>query len=489
MHRGLAEDGREVAVKLLAPLAELDDPAARARFDREIRILAGMRHPHLVELLDHGVDDELGPYLVMPHLSGSTLRELFAGVHACPEAVLLLLQPIVSALGALHGAGLVHRDLKPENIMVAGDGQVKLVDLGFAYGQGYTRYTDEGSVVGSVPYMSPEQVEGGAIDTSCDIWAVGVMAYEWLTGTRPFARARPAEEAAALLVGAFAPLAAVDRRSPAALSELVSLCLARDRTARPSADELHQRLHALIDWTDGDAARVELAAATADVAAYQARVAPVRVSILKRAAERAMVLGDSFAALGLIDRALAYAPQDPQLSAMCERAESAEASPARGAAAAPAVALAPGSAPGRSRKRLAVGALVAVALVAALGVVTITQHRSEETAAEREQRENEAALRLFGDVMQTVGREMQRPGVQATVEGDPAEARAALELVGGALDLYQRGLDRKEKVEARPADGLLDAGGPAVGPAASGAALDAGADARGAPPPLVPPLD
>jgi len=437
-----------VAVKLLAPQAELDDPAARARFDREIRILAGMRHPNLVELLDHGVDPELGPYLVMPHLSGATLRELLAGVRLCPEAVLLLLAPILSALDALHGVGLVHRDLKPENIMVAGDGQVKLVDLGLAYGQGYTRYTDEGSVVGSVPYMSPEQVEGGAVDAASDIWAVGVMIYEWMTGKRPFERARPAEEAAALLVGAFTPLASEDRRCGPALSALVGACLDRRPPARPSARELGARCAALVDWAAADAVSVELAAVVADPAGYQSRVTGWRVSSLKRQAEEAIARSEGFAAFRVIDRALAYAPEDQALRELCDRAELTEAQAASTAAP---VAPAPASVPRASRKRLVIGSLVGLALVGALSAVAILQPGHEETPEERQQRQTEAALRLFGGAMKTVERGMERDGVRPQVTGDPSETAAALQLFNGVLDLYERGLDLQERVQARDA--------------------------------------
>ena len=120
-----------VAVKLLGPASDMDD-AARARFRREIAALGQLAHPNLVTMIDHGIDAELGPYLVLPLLGGSTLRELCGNRALCPEAALLLIQPIVEATAALHAAGYVHRDLKPENVIASPDGSITVIDLGLA---------------------------------------------------------------------------------------------------------------------------------------------------------------------------------------------------------------------------------------------------------------------------------------------------------------------------------------------------------------------
>ncbi len=373
VHRGLSDDGRTVAVKLLAPQAELDDEAARARFEREIRTLAELHHPNVVELLDHGVDPEIGPYLVTELLPGKNLRELIGGMPLCPEAGLLLMQPILQALVALHEAGLVHRDLKPENAIASPDGKVVLVDLGLAYRRGQTRYTEEGSVVGSLPYMSPEQVEGGDVDAASDVWSVGVMIYEWLTGKRPFDRERPAEEAAAVLVGAFTPIKAADRRASEHLSDLIAECLQRDVARRPDAATLLYRSQSMIDWMDPKDIDTELATLIAAPPAYQQRVAGFRVTRLKREARVAIERGESFAALKQLDRALAYAPKDAELELLSERAEAAGAHAASAATQRPK--------PVRGGRNWSVLAVVAAAVFIAGGSVAYLLTRTGDEAS------------------------------------------------------------------------------------------------------------
>ena len=330
-----------VAIKLLGPASDLDD-AARARFRREIAALEQLAHPHLVTMLDHGVDAELGPYLVLPLLAGTTLRELCAGRALCPEAALLLVQPIAEATAALHAAGYVHRDLKPENVIAGPDGAITVIDLGLAWREGMTRHTDTGAAVGSVGYMAPEQIEGRAVDTSADVWALGVMLYEEVAGKRPFARARAAEEAAAMLLGQFPRLTAADRRCDDTLADLVARCLATDPAKRPSAAELASAIAAMIDWTDAVAA--ERAAVIADPAAYQARVAPFRLRRLERLAREAIDAGKPFAALAHCDRGLAYAPEHAQLLELVAAAEAATARTAAPAAAPTATIAAPAAA-------------------------------------------------------------------------------------------------------------------------------------------------
>jgi tetratricopeptide (TPR) repeat protein len=307
-----------VAVKILGPATDLDD-AARARFRREIGALGQIAHPHLISLVDHGIDAELGPYLVVPLLAGTNLRALCGGKSLCPEAALLLVQPIAAATAALHAAGYIHRDLKPENVIAGPDGAVTVIDLGLAWRDGMTRHTDTGAVVGSVGYMAPEQVEGHAVDNRADIWALGVMVFEWIAGKRPFARARPAEEAAAVLVGACARLTAADRRASSELADVVARCLAIDPARRPSAPDLVAALAGMVDWTDDPAS--ERAAVIADPVAYQQRIAPFRVHRLERQAHEAIDAGKPFAALAACDRGLAYSPNHAGLLALVAQAE------------------------------------------------------------------------------------------------------------------------------------------------------------------------
>jgi serine/threonine-protein kinase len=306
-----------VAVKLLGPASEMDD-AARARFRREIGALGQIAHPNLVAMIDHGVDAELGPYLVLPLLAGTNLRAL-VGRAMCPEAALLVVQPIAHAAVALHAAGYVHRDLKPENVIAGPDGAITVIDLGLAWRDGMTRHTDTGTAVGSVGYMAPEQIEGRAVDARADVWALGVMIYELVAGKRPFARARPAEEAAAMLLGTCARLTAADRRCDDDLAELVARCLSIDPARRPAMTELAAAIDAMIDWTDD--AGGERAAVVADPIAYQARVAPFRLRRIERLAREALDAGKPFVALALCDRGLAYVPDHAALLALVADAE------------------------------------------------------------------------------------------------------------------------------------------------------------------------
>ena len=157
----------------------------------------------------------------------------------CPEAALLLLVPVIQGLAAVHEASIVHRDVKPENVMVTQSGQVVIVDFGLAYTQSLTRYTEHGSVAGSVPYMSPEQIDDDALTGATDIWSWGVFAYELLVGRRPFSRARIAEEVCAILSGTYEPLERVNRRVADPLAQLISSWVLQNTPSqRPTAQAL-----------------------------------------------------------------------------------------------------------------------------------------------------------------------------------------------------------------------------------------------------------
>ena len=320
VYRATDAAGKQLAVKLLGPAAELDPEAARARFAREVKILAQLDHPSLATLVDHGVDDELGPYLVMPLVPGQTLRTIVARALV-PEAAIMLVAPVASAIAALHERELVHRDLKPENVMITPDGHAIVVDLGLAWGPQLTRHTEDGTALGSVPYMAPEQLEGSGIGTAADAWALGVILYELVAGKRPFARSRASEEAAAALVGAYAPLDAIDPRCPPELVALVARCLDRAPGARPAAHAIAGELAAMIDWCERADWPRERAAIALAPTEYAGRVAPFRVRREKRLAREATTAGRPFEALAHVDRALAYAPDDPELQSLAAAAE------------------------------------------------------------------------------------------------------------------------------------------------------------------------
>jgi hypothetical protein len=352
-----------VAVKLVGDPNDFDDAHA-ARFRREIAALTGLSHPALIALLDHGIDPELGPYLVLPMLAGHTLRDLLKGRAVCPEAALLLMLPIAEATAALHARGFVHRDLKPENAIAAPDGTITVIDLGLAWGEQMTRHTESGAAVGSIGYMSPEQLDGQQVDAAADVWAIGVMLYEAIVGKRPFARARPTEEVAATLLGAYAKLTAADRRTSEELAALVGACLTLDAKQRPSIGVLVEQLRAQIDWTDDVAS--ERAAAIADPIGYQARVSAFRVRRLERTAREAIDAGKPFVALATCDRGLAYVPDHAALVELIAKAETATAGVPKPQ---PAVGPAPKS---------NTGWIIAATLVGVAGIFAFAYHQTQK---------------------------------------------------------------------------------------------------------------
>ncbi|HEY6033330.1 MAG TPA: protein kinase [Kofleriaceae bacterium] len=420
-----------VAVKMLGPASDLDD-AARARFHREIVALGQIDHPNLVKLIDHGIDAELGPYLVLPLLAGTNLRSLCSG-RLCPEAALLLVQPIAHAVAALHAHGYIHRDLKPENAIAAPDGTITVIDLGLAWREGMTRHTDTGAAVGSVGYMAPEQIEGRAVDPHADVWALGVMLYEMIAGKRPFARPRPAEEAAAALLGTCPKLSAADRRAGEELADLVARCTALDPAQRPSAQELASAIDALIDWTD-DAA-TERAAAVADPVGYQARVAAFRIRRMERVAQEALAAGVPFAALAACDRGLAYAPDHAGLLALVAAAENATAqAPAR----------APSPAGRAPRTWWWIGASVIVLAGAGIGAKLWSSASSDPWAAPTPTTSaapsapaplipDEGDRKMAGNLISVFGRAMDRRDGTATPESDRALAKDMVGVFGEAM--------------------------------------------------------
>jgi serine/threonine protein kinase len=195
--RGVGDDGRWVAIKVLHP-SLADDPAIRARFERETRMAAQIDHPNAVHVIDHGTEDGL-PYLVMELVQGCELFDVLAreGRLAPARAAAIVVQ-ICDALTTAHDRGIVHRDLKPENVMLTGDPgspggeRVKLLDFGvakhiMAFADAEDRaITIAGTIVGTPAYMSPEQCMGGVVDVRSDVYACGAVLYHLVTGHAPF---------------------------------------------------------------------------------------------------------------------------------------------------------------------------------------------------------------------------------------------------------------------------------------------------------------
>ena len=161
------------------------------RFEREARATASLNHPGLVAVHDHGVDGKL-VFLVMELVDGGTLRDLLRqnGSLSIPQAFAVL-GAVVQPLTQAHGAGLVHRDIKPENILVSSTGVVKLADFGLVRTVFTETLATGGGILGTVPYMAPEQIATGAADARTDVYALGIVAFEMLTGSPPFAGDNP----------------------------------------------------------------------------------------------------------------------------------------------------------------------------------------------------------------------------------------------------------------------------------------------------------
>jgi len=184
---------REVALKVMHPhLAEGASGADfQARFRREARAAARLTHPGLVGVLDQGVDNGT-PYLAMEYVDGSTLRRrLVEEGPLTVEDALRTTEAVLEALSVAHRAQLVHRDIKPENVLIASDGRIKVADFGLARAVTEVTSTTTGTVLGTVAYLAPELVARGASDTRTDVYAVGIVLYEMLTGVQPYTGSTP----------------------------------------------------------------------------------------------------------------------------------------------------------------------------------------------------------------------------------------------------------------------------------------------------------
>src|SRR2546428_3964469 len=235
--------GRDVAIKILPDLWSRDRNRLR-RFEQEARAAGGLSHPALLTIHDVG-EHEGTPYLVSELLEGETLRRrLHAGPLSPRRAIEYAIQ-IARGLAVAHGKGIVHRDIKPENIFITKDGRVKILDFGLAKVEVATSQekTAPGVVVGTAGYMSPEQVHGEDVDQRSDIFSLGTVLYECLTGQAPFRRDSPIETMNAILT-ADPPEIQI---SPG-LQRVVSRCLEKHREARfQSAADLAFHLENLSD--------------------------------------------------------------------------------------------------------------------------------------------------------------------------------------------------------------------------------------------------
>src|SRR6266542_2744005 len=248
--------GRKAALKLL-PTRFTSDADRLKRFQQEARALVGLNHPNILTVYEIG-EDHSTHYIASELIEGETLRQrLMRGRMELREAVDVAIQ-VASALAAAHETGIVHRDVKPENIMLRPDGYVKVLDFGIAklaeQQVPVTIRTDAalllvetnlGSVLGTVRYMSPEQAYGAQVDQGTDIWSLGVVLYEMVTGHAPFTGDTPGETMSSILEKEPPPLTSYVPHTPAELQQIISKTLRKDR------EERYQSTHELLEALKG----------------------------------------------------------------------------------------------------------------------------------------------------------------------------------------------------------------------------------------------
>ena len=308
---------RSVAIKVLPPHRS-SSPEARQRFEQEARTVSRLSHPHICALFDVGRQGE-DDFLVMELLEGETLQDRLRRGPLPLDQALRCGVEIASALHAAHRQGIVHRDLKPGNVMLTRSG-VKLLDFGLAKAitplvggsgageletaQAAPDLTREGTLLGTLPYMAPEQIEGRAADARTDVFALGAVLYEMATGRKAFAESTQAALAAAILTGEPKAMSSLQPTTPPALDRLVRACLAKDPDAR---------------WQTAHDVGLQLAAIAEDGSLAPAAVGARPASKLGRLVPWALAALAVAVALGALLRPRssppALAPDDPLLGA------------------------------------------------------------------------------------------------------------------------------------------------------------------------------
>lgn len=271
----LAEDAhlrRKVAIKVLAPASAADQQAKR-RLLREARAAATLDHPHICAI--HEIGEENGrSFIVMQYVAGETLADKIRQQPLPLRDALKIAAQVADALDEAHAHGIIHRDIKPANIIVSARGQAKVLDFGLAKvahtphagaseAETESLLSHPGMVVGTVPYMSPEQVRGEALDARTDIFSFGILLYELLTGRRPFTAASSAATISAILTHEPPPVARFAPDVPAELQRIVGKCLAKERGQRyQTMRDLHLDLDAALRTLNETGAAAQQAATT-----------------------------------------------------------------------------------------------------------------------------------------------------------------------------------------------------------------------------------
>ena len=238
----LAHDGvlgRDVALKILNRERSRDDEYVE-RFRREAQSAAALSHPNIVSIYDRGEAEDGSCYICMEYLPGGTLKDRISrDGRLAPSVVAEVAMQISGALDAAHERGVIHRDIKPQNVLITRSGDVKVADFGIALAESETSITRANRVLGTAAYMSPEQATGGRVGPRSDLYSLGVVMYEMLTGEVPFEGDDPVAVATKHVNATPRPPREIVRDIPAGLNDLVLRLLSKNPGDRPaSADAL-----------------------------------------------------------------------------------------------------------------------------------------------------------------------------------------------------------------------------------------------------------
>jgi len=283
----LAEDtrlSRLVAIKFL-PAALTNDASRLRRFEQEARAISALNHPNIVTIYEIG-EAEVGRFIVLEYVKGQTLRSVVGGRRGL-ESIVPIGRQVATALGVAHDAGMIHRDIKPENVMVRDDGYVKVLDFGLARLGGADVANDStadtdiqtkpGTLIGTVAYMSPEQIKGETVASASDVFSLGVVFYEMATGRKPFHTGSEVSLMYHIVHGDAAPPGSVNPEVPRSIDTLILRMIEKDPRMRPTAAEVVAALNG-----DDPVSQASLSAASAPSIGSGARGTTVG-----RAAERA----------------------------------------------------------------------------------------------------------------------------------------------------------------------------------------------------------
>src|ERR671932_874993 len=278
----LAEDedlGRRVAIKIMNDRYASDDTFSE-RFRREAKAAAALSHPNIVSIYDRGQANGT-PYIAMEVIEGRSLKELILTRGPLPiDQAIEFTKHILAALRFAHRNGIIHRDIKPHNVLVDAEGRLKVTDFGIARA-GVSQMTEAGSIIGTAQYLSPEQAKGAPVDQTLDLYSVGVVLYELLTGVVPFTGDTPVEIAMKHLSATPEPPSAHRAEIPRELDKVVMRALAKDPHERyQTAEEMEGDLARVAGG--GTVSRATEEAATAIISRPPPVAAPTAVTQLRQ---------------------------------------------------------------------------------------------------------------------------------------------------------------------------------------------------------------